>query len=492
MTQREFFKRYQYDLREDKLGGGAFGTVYKAYDNVLDRTVAIKIAEVKTFGEKTFSLLDEFKAIQELPPHVNIANYEQVYTFEQPNGVFDYAVIQYYPHGTLKDIIKNEKLSQKQKEDIALQILNGLEFLHNHNVVHRDMKPSNILIHKRKNGEIIPKIADFGLSKKSEVTAQSRFTNSFGGGTLEYSSPEQLKGQTLRFNTDLWAWAVIVYELFTGKMLFQPKGNHSTGSAEREKELFEQILSKTVNEDLFQLPTKWHNVLPLCLEKNPNKRIKTAQQIKEILGEKNTQTQVLKEEKTQVLKIEEKIKKTKIKIEEKQPDSEGKNGKGIPPRYQKRWIGLGVIILLLGGIWFFTQSKTVMNSSNSIEINEAKQQFYNFQYAKIGTDMNAMETLFTHRIRVFYRLNNITFYEVRKDVEKYYKKWNVKSYQLQDFYKIKNNMFHYDMLYTIQGRKTGKFYEYSISGKIGFEKENGEWKINYIKDMITKKIRTYH
>lgn len=66
MTQQEFFKRYTYSLREDKLGGGSFGTVYRAYDNVLDKTVAIKIAEVKTFGDKTFSLLDEFDAIKGL------------------------------------------------------------------------------------------------------------------------------------------------------------------------------------------------------------------------------------------------------------------------------------------------------------------------------------------------------------------------------------------------------------------------------------------
>lgn len=283
MTQQEFLKRYTYNLREDKLGGGAFGTVYRAYDNVLDKTVAIKIAEVKTFGDKEFSLLDEFEAIRGLPEHQNIANYERVFTFEQPNGVFDYAIIQYYPHGNLSDIIKNEPLTQEQKEDIALQILDGLEFLHTHNVVHRDMKPSNILIHKRKNGRIIPKIADFGLSKQADTIAQSRFTNSFGGGTLEYSSPEQLRGQALRLNTDLWAWAVMTYELFTGIMLFAPDGSHSTGSAEREKELFEQILNKDVSQALSVLPNNWQNALSQCLERDANKRIKSTEEIKSLL-----------------------------------------------------------------------------------------------------------------------------------------------------------------------------------------------------------------
>ncbi len=198
MTQQEFFTRYTYNTRTDKLGGGAFGTVYKAYDNVLDKYVAIKISEVKTIGGKEFSLMDEFNAIKGLSDHTNIAKYEQLFSFDQPNGVFDFAIIQFYPDGNLKDLIKNEKLTQTEKEKIAKQILEGLSFLHHHKVVHRDMKPSNILIHKREGKNYIPKIADFGLSKKADPNAKSRFTNSFGGGTLEYSSPEQLRGQNLR------------------------------------------------------------------------------------------------------------------------------------------------------------------------------------------------------------------------------------------------------------------------------------------------------
>lgn len=285
MTQQEFFTRYTYNTRTDKLGGGAFGTVYKAYDNVLDKYVAIKISEVKTIGGKEFSLMDEFNAIKGLSDHANIAKYEQLFSFDQPNGVFDFAIIQYYHDGNLKDLIKNEKLTQTEKENIAKQILEGLSFLHHHKVVHRDMKPSNILIHKREGKNYIPKIADFGLSKKADPNAKSRFTNSFGGGTLEYSSPEQLRGQNLRFNTDLWAWAVIVYELFTEKPLFQPK-NNNTASAENEKEIFEQILNKDISSSLQDLPTNWSNALMACLDRNPETRVKTAGEIQNILNEK--------------------------------------------------------------------------------------------------------------------------------------------------------------------------------------------------------------
>ena len=373
MTQQDFFKRYTYSLREDKLGGGSFGTVYRAYDNVLDKTVAIKIAEVKTFGNKTFSLLDEFDAIKGLREHPYIANYEKVYTFEQPNGVFDYAIIQYYPDGNLSNIIKNENLSQQQKVDIALQILEGLEFLHTHNVVHRDMKPSNILIHKRQSGRIIPKIADFGLSKQADAIAQSRFTNSFGGGTLEYSSPEQLRGQALRLNTDLWAWAVMTYELFTGKMLFQPTGHNSTGSAECEKELFEQILNKDVSQVLSVLPDNWQNALTQCLERDANKRIKTTKEIKQLLsgemmvtGAETTQI-IAKEEKTIIVansQREDKSKKeeinnrkqstpppmTSINRDKEQITKKSSSRKGL-------WIGLVAILIIVGGVYIWSSLK---------------------------------------------------------------------------------------------------------------------------------------
>ena len=107
MTQQEFFKRFTYSVSTDRIGGGGFGTVYKAKDHVLHRTVAIKVSEVKTTadGQKTFSLKDEFEALNHVPKHPNIANYEEFYSFEMPNGVFDYAVMQYYPDGNLSNAI---------------------------------------------------------------------------------------------------------------------------------------------------------------------------------------------------------------------------------------------------------------------------------------------------------------------------------------------------------------------------------------------------
>ena len=281
MTQQEFFERYKYSSRTNKIGGGSFGNVYEVSDEVLNRTVAIKVSEVKVIGNREFSLLDEFKAIKDIPDHRNIANYQKLYTYESPQGVFDYAIMQYYKDGNLSSILKTQ-LRSEQKETIAISVLKGIEHLHSHRVVHRDLKPSNILIVK-KGDTIIPKITDFGLSKKADPDDKSKFTNSFGGGTLEYSSPEQLKGEKLRFNTDLWAFGVIAYQIFTGKKLFAIKAKNNTGSYDSERKLVELVNKKDLSENIKEIPAKWQKTLSQCLERNPAERIKTVAAIFELL-----------------------------------------------------------------------------------------------------------------------------------------------------------------------------------------------------------------
>jgi len=303
MTQQEFFKRYKYSIRTDKVGGGAFGTVYKAFDEELNREVAIKVSQVKIMGGKEFSLKDEFDAIKNVPVHRNIANYEALYTFEGPQGIFDYAIMQFYKDGNLSSFIKSNP-STALKEQVAIDLLNGIIHLHKHSVVHRDLKPGNILIVKR-GAKIIPVITDFGLSKNAKMEGQSRFSNSFGGGTLKYSSPEQLKAEKLRLNTDLWAYGVIVYEIFTGKNLFMAQ--QITGaSAEAEKEIYEQIIGVDVSEMINELPGKWQEVVKQCLVRDGAKRIKSAEALKELIlkGEMNTDSEAsTKDDKTLISEV---------------------------------------------------------------------------------------------------------------------------------------------------------------------------------------------
>jgi serine/threonine protein kinase len=275
MTRQEFQKRYHYNNREHKIGGGSFGTVYKAYDRVLDRHVAIKVSEVKQLQGKEVSLQVEFDAIKSLAKHPNIANYESVHRFEDGPGVFDYAIMQYYPLGNLSNFIKKHELDEDKKGKILIQILEGLAYLHKKKVVHRDIKPGNILVVDRPGEGIVPKITDFGLSKLAEISGESNeFANSFAGGTVQYSSPEQLKGQTLKFNTDLWSFGVIVYEVFTGKSLFDVTG-HSSASVEWQSEIMQQILHKDVETVLNELPDTWANIAKQCLKRDNKKRVES-------------------------------------------------------------------------------------------------------------------------------------------------------------------------------------------------------------------------
>lgn len=276
----EFFKRYTYDVQKDRIGGGSFGTVYKAYDNTLHREVAIKVSEQKVgTGGKVFSLKDEFNALKHVPKHPNIANYEELYTFKMPNGVFDYAVMQFYEDGNLSNAIR-QGLTPAQKEEVSRALLEGISFLHEHSVVHRDLKPGNILIVKR-NGHVIPLITDFGLSKETNAGGADPFSNSFGGGTLNYSSPEQLRGDLLHFNTDLWAYGAIVYEIFSGRRLFDAGSLSST--AKGELEVYDQIVKAKNIQEINGLPEPWRTIVAKCMVVDPKRRVQSAKELLNLL-----------------------------------------------------------------------------------------------------------------------------------------------------------------------------------------------------------------
>lgn len=204
-----------------KLGAGGMGEVYKAEDPTLLRTVAIKVMskqdEAAACGETRF--LREARAASAFN-HPNIVTiYEIGETAEHT-----YIVMEYVEGRSLRDLVSKKEVKPEEVLDIAAQTCDALIEAHSHGIIHRDVKPENILLTDR--GRV--KLVDFGLAKpvsgrpiKGAETARESLTESGTVmGTLSYMSPEQLRGEQLDERTDIFSFGIVLYEMITGDLPF--------------------------------------------------------------------------------------------------------------------------------------------------------------------------------------------------------------------------------------------------------------------------------
>ncbi len=202
----------RYEIREI-LGIGGMAVVYKAYDNVEDRIVAIKILreEFATNEEFLSRFKNESKAIS-LLSHPNIVKIYDV-SF---GDLIQYIVMEYIEGITLKEHIEREGcLSWRDAVYYTIQILRGLQHAHDRGIVHRDMKPQNIML--LPNGTI--KVTDFGIARFSR-SEQKTITDK-AIGSVHYISPEQARGEVTDEKTDIYSVGVMLYEMLTGQLPFQ-------------------------------------------------------------------------------------------------------------------------------------------------------------------------------------------------------------------------------------------------------------------------------
>src|SRR5467141_4511127 len=196
----------------DKLGAGGMGVVYKALDLKLERTVALKFlpTDVAVSDRDNQSLLREARAASALD-HPNIG---VIHGIEESEDHQLFIVMGYYEGETLAQKLKCSVIPVRESLDLAIQIARGLSAAHAHNIVHRDVKPSNIIITR----EHVAKIVDFGLAR---VVASISSTQSISStGTLPYMSPEQILGEPIDQRADLWALGVIIVQMITGSHPF--------------------------------------------------------------------------------------------------------------------------------------------------------------------------------------------------------------------------------------------------------------------------------
>ncbi|MBL0300582.1 MAG: protein kinase [Cytophagaceae bacterium] len=258
MTYEEFEARYEYNPATDRIGGGGFGEVYRAYDNLRKRWVAIKECKVEPHK---FSLWREVELVNEMEPHINIARYENPYRFKLGRVEMDYAILKYYEEGSLKDLLKKQPLSTFEKIEIIEGLLHGLAHIHQEGFIHRDFKPGNVLIEKVAE-KWVPKITDFGMSKLKKNDGREQLSDSSIGKTIAYAAPEQIQNRPINDSTDLWALGIIVYQMATGKLPFDSE-NH-TSKETYNLEVSKQIISgKLPNVSTIEEPFK--GIIERCL-----------------------------------------------------------------------------------------------------------------------------------------------------------------------------------------------------------------------------------
>jgi eukaryotic-like serine/threonine-protein kinase len=255
----EFIAHYRIG---SKLGQGAMGEVYRATDTKLGRDVAIKLIARALADDE--SRLASFTREAQVLASLNHPNIAAIY------GVEDHALVMELVEGqTLADRIKQGPIPLDESLRIARQIAEGLAAAHDRGIVHRDLKPANIKL--TPDGTV--KLLDFGLARAgaaAAVASEDAATVAFsmvGGdviaGTPAYMSPEQARGLALDRRADIWAFAVVLYEMLTGTTPF--KGQTTT-----------DILAAVVREDpdLTRVPAAVRPVLRRCLEKDPKRRIR--------------------------------------------------------------------------------------------------------------------------------------------------------------------------------------------------------------------------
>lgn len=267
----------RYEIQEI-IGVGGMSVVYKAYDNVDDRIVAVKILkdEFLTNDEFVRRFKNESKAIA-LLSHPNIVKVYDVSFGEK----LQYIVMEYVDGITLKEYIQKQKsITWNDALFFTTQILRALQHAHDKGIVHRDIKPQNIIL--LSNGNI--KVADFGIARFSR--SETRTLTDTAIGSVHYISPEQAKGEFTDERADIYSVGVVLYEMLAGKVPFEADSAVSVALMQLQDDA-ERLTQ--INPDI---PKGLEQICMHAMQKNPADRYQTATEmlldIEEVIKNPNT------------------------------------------------------------------------------------------------------------------------------------------------------------------------------------------------------------
>jgi len=253
----------RYELQTE-LGEGGMGTVYKARDRELDRIVALKV--IRPELARHAEILQRFKRELILARQVTHRNVIRIFDLGV-TGNTKFITMEYLEGQDLKHLLRNQKFTTEQAVDIFCQVCRGLQAAHAENVIHRDLKPQNIMVDQQ--GKVL--VMDFGLAHSVEERGMTQ-TGALMG-TPDYMSPEQAKGEKADARSDLFSLGIIFYELLTGKLPFTADSLLGTLLARTQQR------AEPVREINPEVPQVISDIVAKCLATDAAQRYQTASEL---------------------------------------------------------------------------------------------------------------------------------------------------------------------------------------------------------------------
>ncbi|MBR5127480.1 MAG: Stk1 family PASTA domain-containing Ser/Thr kinase, partial [Roseburia sp.] len=239
-----------------KVGAGGMSDVYKALDHTLGRNVAIKVLKAEFSEDMNF--VTKFRTEAQSAAGLEHPNIVNIYDVGSESE-FHYIVMEYIEGITLKTYIeKKGQLSFKEATSIAIQVGRGIEAAHNKGIIHRDIKPQNIIISTE--GKV--KVTDFGIAK----AATTNTISSDVMGSVHYSSPEQARNGFVDGKSDIYSLGIVMYEMITGRVPFDGDSTVAVAIQHLQEEM------ESPKTYAPELPISMEKIILKCTQKNPDRR----------------------------------------------------------------------------------------------------------------------------------------------------------------------------------------------------------------------------